>query len=200
MPVICKCDVCGKDILKKPSHVTEHNYCSRECVSKAYNKRREVICQVCGKIFMVPNNKHRENAKFCSKKCMGIGKSGEKHVMWRGGLRHNAEYQRAVGRARYRKHTEMFIANAKKRKLRMKELIGSHTKAEWQELLERYNWKCAYCGTKLINKPGLNQATRDHVIPISKGGTDYIDNIVPACRSCNSKKNNRLDYKAPLIM
>ena len=34
--------------------------------------------------------------------------------------------------------------------------------------------------------------TRDHIIPISKGGNNVKENIVPAYRSCNSKKHNKL--------
>jgi len=34
--------------------------------------------------------------------------------------------------------------------------------------------------------------TVEHIIPLSKGGTNYIDNIVPACRFCNLSKNNRI--------
>ena len=43
---------------------------------------------------------------------------------------------------------------------------------------------CAYCGE---SKP----LTRDHKIPITRGGTDDITNIVPACMRCNSRKGTR---------
>lgn len=45
--------------------------------------------------------------------------------------------------------------------------------------------RCSYC---LQPFPALE---RDHIDPTSKGGADIPDNIVPACRSCNSKKKDR---------
>jgi 5-methylcytosine-specific restriction endonuclease McrA len=43
---------------------------------------------------------------------------------------------------------------------------------------------CAYCGT-------TDQALqRDCVLPISRGGRYTLDNVVPACRSCNTSKCN----------
>jgi len=56
---------------------------------------------------------------------------------------------------------------------------------DWLEILEVHNHRCAYC---LCNDRPL---TMDHVIPISKGGEHSADNIVPACRPCNSRKGNR---------
>ena len=43
---------------------------------------------------------------------------------------------------------------------------------------------CVYCGSK-------DSKTIDHLIPKSKGGTDYIDNLVICCKSCNSRKKDK---------
>lgn len=56
---------------------------------------------------------------------------------------------------------------------------------EWEQIKKDWNYCCAYCG-KLFN-----DLTQDHVIPLSKGGIDSIENIVPACKSCNSSKGNK---------
>jgi 5-methylcytosine-specific restriction endonuclease McrA len=42
---------------------------------------------------------------------------------------------------------------------------------------------CIYCG-----RPAT---TVDHILPRSRGGTDDPDNVVPACKACNSAKSNR---------
>lgn len=46
------------------------------------------------------------------------------------------------------------------------------------------NTPCAYCG-----EPGT---ATDHVIPLSRGGSNTTDNIVPCCIPCNSSKRNKL--------
>lgn len=61
---------------------------------------------------------------------------------------------------------------------------GSHTAAEWRVLVDEYDGRCAYCGS-------AGKMTRDHVVPLSRGGSDDIDNIVPACPTCNSSKGDR---------
>lgn len=43
---------------------------------------------------------------------------------------------------------------------------------------------CVYCGGRAN--------TADHVRPISQGGADVVENLVPACRSCNSSKHSAL--------
>ena len=49
----------------------------------------------------------------------------------------------------------------------------------------RDGFSCHYCGTK--DNLGV-----DHIIPRSKGGTSDLDNLVACCRTCNSRKNNRI--------
>jgi hypothetical protein len=43
---------------------------------------------------------------------------------------------------------------------------------------------CVYCGS-------TTQLQCDHVVPFSRGGTTTIDNLVAACRSCNTSKRDR---------
>jgi len=56
---------------------------------------------------------------------------------------------------------------------------------------------CMYCGQH-GTRPVL---TRDHVMPLSKGGLDVWENVVTACFHCNSRKSNRTPQQAgmPLL-
>jgi len=73
------------------------------------------------------------------------------------------------------------------------EVTGSHTEAEWLALLNQWNWLCFYCGESVRrNSPDpKREATKDHMTPISRGGVDFIGNIVPACLRCNDLKGNK---------
>ena len=52
-------------------------------------------------------------------------------------------------------------------------------------ILIRDGYCCQYCGSE-------DATTVDHVLPISKGGTDDPDNLVAACTRCNYSKGNRM--------
>jgi CRISPR/Cas system Type II protein with McrA/HNH and RuvC-like nuclease domain len=54
-----------------------------------------------------------------------------------------------------------------------------------ENVYRRDNFECVYCGD--YNRKTL---TLDHVVPQSKGGKDTWDNLVTACRKCNSEKSN----------
>jgi 5-methylcytosine-specific restriction endonuclease McrA len=68
-------------------------------------------------------------------------------------------------------------------------LSEHYTEPEWLALVESYDSVCLACGVK-------TRMTPDHVIPLSLGGKDTIDNIQPLCRSCNCSKGARTtDYR-----
>ncbi len=64
-------------------------------------------------------------------------------------------------------------------------------------LFARDGHLCLYCGQSF----GAHDLTRDHVIPVSRGGSDSWSNVVSACRSCNQRKDNRTpaEWGAELI-
>lgn len=65
---------------------------------------------------------------------------------------------------------------------------GSYTRKDWIRLLNRHNGLCAYCKDR-------KATTADHVIPLAKGGTNFIGNILPACVPCNSSKQDTSLFK-----
>lgn len=64
-------------------------------------------------------------------------------------------------------------------------------------LFHRDNYICAYCGNRFNDKV----LTRDHIIPIKKGGTNTWLNIITSCGPCNHKKDNKTPKQAnmPLL-
>ena len=54
-------------------------------------------------------------------------------------------------------------------------------------LLERTDGRCWYCGKTIA----LDELTKEHKIPQSRGGLHALDNLVAACRSCNTRKRDK---------
>jgi 5-methylcytosine-specific restriction endonuclease McrA len=72
---------------------------------------------------------------------------------------------------------------ARRRKRRINAVDNDLTAAQWAALKEAWNG-CAYCGAT----EGALQ--KDCVMAISRGGRYTVDNVVPACASCNTSKCN----------
>ena len=77
---------------------------------------------------------------------------------------------------------------------RRRNAVGVFTKTQWESLCRKHKWRCLCCGKK-------KKLTADHIIPLSKGGSNYITNIQPLCHSCNSKKHDKtIDYRRKKCM
>lgn len=81
------------------------------------------------------------------------------------------------------KHLErMRAANQRRRASIKTNTNNAPTAAQLKSIVEL---PCCYCG-----QPG--PSTVDHYIPLARGGTHTLDNLRPACRSCNSRKGAKL--------
>jgi len=67
-----------------------------------------------------------------------------------------------------------------------------------QSIYERDYYTCRYCGKQL--EKGSRALSLDHIIPVAKGGSQSIDSLVTACKSCNQKKWQRTPVEAGMTL
>jgi len=109
----------------------------------------------------------------------------EKWRLWR---EEHPEDAKARDRLNYERYTEKYHKYARQRQDALRanqELNGRHTEEEWQAKLVEFSGRCAHCGT-------TDRLSRDHIIPLSRGGNDLIDNIQPLCVPCNARKGTKI--------
>lgn len=79
-----------------------------------------------------------------------------------------------------------------RRRAKKASAAGGHSYEQWIQRVSLHGWRCHYC-QRLLDPSTL---TKDHRIPLSTGGSDFPANLVPACKSCNSRKRNRIHCRA----
>ena len=117
-----------------------------------------------------------------------IGLVGKKNPNWKNGISKQKDYNRIRQKEWRNKNREYTNFLTGRRRIKRMNADGSHTLGEWQHLKAQYNWTCPCCKR---SEPKI-KLTQDHIIPISKGGSDNIENIQPLCGSCNCKKYTKI--------
>jgi 5-methylcytosine-specific restriction endonuclease McrA len=70
-------------------------------------------------------------------------------------------------------------------------LDNTLTLEQWEKILSNQGNKCAICGKRFCKS---RPPTKDHIIPVSKGGGLTFENVQALCKSCNCSKGNKIDY------
>lgn len=134
--------------------------------------------------------KNIKKVKAWNRKC--YIENREERLIWGRNYYQRNEEKRKEYQIAYRQTEEGKATHQRgktKRRIKMREIVNTLTSQEWEDILEKYNYKCAYCGIEFNCE---NLPTYDHFIPLSRGGHNTKENIVPACRSCNAKKHNKI--------
>lgn len=139
------------------------------------------LCRECG---TQEPNRFWGRAKTLCNRCKSKTNTKTYRQTDKGKLNHNSNNRKYIA-----KNKEKYNALRHKRRAAIEGNGGSHTAEEWKALKERYGNICLACKQK-------KKLTKDHIVPIAKGGTDNIDNIQPLCGSCNSRKHTQvIDYR-----
>lgn len=85
-------------------------------------------------------------------------------------------------------HPDKARAKVQKRRDRKRSLVATFHNSHWRDCLEYWHGVCAYCGNPPLLWDKSSVLTQEHFIPVAASGGYTPDNIVPACKSCNSSK------------
>jgi 5-methylcytosine-specific restriction endonuclease McrA len=99
--------------------------------------------------------------------------------------RHRERLKEVIA-AYHRANPGVVKAKSQAYRARRRSSPGSFSLAEWLELVAAHDGRCAYCR-------GFEPLEAEHRVPLSRGGSNFIGNIVPACRACNARKHRLTD-------
>lgn len=164
----------NKDMIldKKKQYYEENKDAIAEYNKRYYEENRDV--------FAVYNKRyHEENKNMIMENKKRYYEENKDVILWQ--------------KKRYRQENphigRMYSQIRRTRKAKLEYTLTTH---EWNQTKDSFNNSCSYCGMTEqhhIEETG-QQLHQDHFVPLSRGGEYTHNNIVPACRSCNSSKRD----------
>lgn len=197
--VTVPCDACGTPCVKDKTSRYVTRYCSYACRSKDWLPGNSGHCRVYFPTCLVCEQRFstRKPGTFCcSTSCWDTAvrmtappRPPTAPPKWR-------DTECAWCSTRYRTNQPSRAYCSKRcstraarlrRRAREAGAHGSYSWAEFMRIAHRFDYRCAYC-----NEKPDEQLDPDHVVPLSRGGSNSTTNLLPACRACNCDKRDLL--------
>ncbi len=178
-----KCSACVKNRVKK--YASDNDASVKEYQREYYYNNKEKIIDRCKNYY--ERNKEfyvSYKAEWYQNNLDKIKPASKEYA------KKNAEKIRARSALWKKLNPEMAKLNARiysnKRRAKINNAGGEHSKKDLFELLNKQGCKCIYCNITISKK-----FHADHIMPIALGGTNFIDNIQLLCPKCNQEKGAR---------
>lgn len=154
--------------------------CKNEQKRKYYNENKELVL--------------KQNKKWCDNNREKVLENkrlyGQTHKEQRRQYYNNNKDRINKIKREYRRKNPQTIINSNiKRRLKENQQGSGFTKEQWLEMMNFFDWKCAY-SDKSLNGNSTNR-TIDHIVPLKKDGQHEIWNLVPMYREYNTYKRDK---------
>lgn len=166
----------------------------------------EKACSKCGEVKSLEQFYKNKNGKFGRKSICGSCCADYQRKMredeplraksygarWRA---NNREYTIEKSRADYEANPAAAKARWHKRRALLKGADGTHSAEDVERINAAQCFECVYCGASTATKKSV-----DHIIPLSRGGSNWPDNIQILCPRCNRAKWDRTDEEFRFLL
>ena len=162
------------------------NYCKKEVQEEHFNQQRcSEKCKNGAKLQSQKKYKLSKKGNISNQKWVQSKRRKENERNYRRKEDYKEQNRKRVRRFNKTLKGKILKANMDAKRRSYLKNNGKFTLIEWKNKLKEFNYRCVNCGTD-------KNLTIDHIIPLSKGGSNKISNIQPLCGLCNSKKSNKL--------
>lgn len=161
--------------------ITEYNKQYRETNKEIISERNKQYYQNNKEGIKNRNKQYYEINKEAKAKCMRLYYKQNKEAI----SKHSKQYRQSP-------QGQVVEFNRHNKRRTKEQMQGTGiTKEQWLEMMNFFNWKCAYSGKYLGGKDNQCIRTIDHIIPLNKGGVNEIWNLVPMYKPYNSSKHTK---------
>lgn len=143
--------------------------------SREYSRRYFQKNQTAIKVYMAQYRK--ENAEHIIQRVKQYQRENHEHVSEMQKRWHENNPERSRENSRRRNH---------RRRAREREAPGNFSADDITAMLIEQGGSCVYCGVGIVDNFHI-----DHITPLSRGGSNYPDNLQLLCPPCNLSKHNK---------
>lgn len=158
------------------------------------DKKRKYIEANKGRVFERGRSYRAANKeRLASRRSEWYAANKERLSAW-----HHAYYvenkERVIERTRryYAANPDKVRAGRLRRRARIAQAEGTHTATDIQVQYERQKGKCYWCNERVGSDYHV-----DHIVPLARGGSNWPENLVIACPTCNLSKHDKLPHEWP---
>ena len=182
-------------VMKKCSKCGEILHISRFHKDKNGKYKTRPDCKECSRKYQKEYNKN--NKEKISKRQKIWYEENKDDILKRSKERYEKnkdsilEKQKEYNKKWAKNNPEKILNRNNKRRNKEENQGNGITKEQWLEMMNFFDWKCAYSGEKMENNNTTNGRTVDHIIALDNGGENEPWNIIPMKKGYNTSKHTK---------